>query len=175
MIIRVYYVSLHLELTTHIMETKTDTTYLANDVTPVYQVHPGTILGEELKARGISQKSFAKSVGLQATHISALIHGTRNFTAAVAEKIASGLDGISADLWVKLQERYNTDTYRKRIRTSSLVAGYNYNNLERQPAYLAESQASYGGHLQINLTIPEEDKELLETLANRFGWIYQKI
>ena len=83
--------------------------YLVNDITPAYPEHPGGILGEELKARGISQKKFAEQIGLQATHLSALIHGTRNFTPAVAAKIESGLDGISADLWMKLQEQYNKE------------------------------------------------------------------
>ena len=86
------------------METNTERMYLVNDITPAFPEHPGGILGEELKARGISQKKFAEQIGLQATHLSALIHGTRNFTPAVAAKIESGLDGISADLWMKLQE-----------------------------------------------------------------------
>ena len=144
--------------------------YLANHVTPAYPVHPGGILGEELKARGISQKKFAESVGLQATHLSALIHGTRNFTANVAEKIASGLEGITADIWMKLQERYNIDVQRKRIDTSRLVAGYSA-GYDVQPAYIAEPQVSYNGKLEVKMTIPEADMELLDTLAGRFGWV----
>ena len=98
------------------METNTERMYLVNDITPAFPEHPGGILGEELKARGISQKKFAEQIGLQATHLSALIHGTRNFTPAVAAKIESGLDGISADLWMKLQEQYpNNPLYKKRV------------------------------------------------------------
>ena len=150
------------------METNTEKKYLINGIAPAFPVHPGSILGEELKARGISQKTFAESIGLQATHLNALIHGTRNFTAAVADKIASGLEEISAEFWMKSQERYNRDKQRKTINTSRLVSGYGY---QIQPAYLNEPQAAYNGNLQVNLTIPESDKELLETLANRFGWI----
>lgn len=152
------------------METNTEGKYLANYVTPAYPVHPGGILGEELKARGISQKRFAESIGLQATHLSALIHGTRNFTAAVAEKIASGLDGITAEIWMKLQERYNIDVQRKRIGTKRIVAGYT-SGYEVQSAYLTEPPAPYNGELEVKITIPEADQELLNTLANRFGWI----
>ena len=101
------------------METNSEKKYLVNGITPVFPVHPGSILGEELKARGLSQKQFAEAVGMQATHLSALIHGTRTFTAAVAEKIASGLEGISADFWIKCQERYNIDNQRKRISTTT--------------------------------------------------------
>lgn len=153
------------------METNTENKHLANEVIPAYPVHPGSILGEELKARGISQKKFAETVGLQATHLSALIHGTRNFTAAVAAKIASGLEGIPADLWMRLQERYNVDVQRKRVNTSMLVSGYHPVTFEIQPACMSQPKASYGGTIQVNLTIPDTDKALLENLAGRLGWI----
>ena len=151
------------------METNTERMYLVNDITPAYPEHPGGILGEELKARGISQKKFAEQIGLQATHLSALIHGTRNFTPAVAAKIESGLDGISANLWMKLQEQYNKDTRRRRADTSKLVSGYNSASYEVQPA-LSEPLSSYGDSIQVILTIPESDKELLENLAERLNW-----
>lgn len=154
------------------METNADNMFLVNDMTPAFPVHPGSVLGEELKARGISQKKFAESVGLQATHLSALIHGTRSFTAAVAEKIASGLESISSEFWIKMQERYNIDIQRKKINTSRLVSGYNNpSNFQIQPAYLAEPKTPYNGKIQVNLIIPESDRELLEILANRLGWI----
>ena len=150
------------------METKNKNWYVANDVTPAIPVHPGGILGEELKARGISQKKFAEAVGMQASHLSALIHGTRNFTLAVAKKIASGLEGIPAELWMKLQEHYNADVLRKRANTSMLVAGYAAPTL--QPAYLAEPESPEDGFLQVTLSIPESDKALLESLSSRLGW-----
>lgn len=156
------------------METNTDKRYRANNATPVYPVHPGGILGEELKARGISQKKFAETIGLQATHLSALIHGTRNFTPTVAAKIESGLDGIPATLWMQLQESYNIDVQRKRVNTSRLVSGYNPAQYEIQPVCLAEPQAPYGGKMQVTLTIPVSDLELLQNLAARFGWCCQK-
>ena len=152
------------------METNTENKFLVNGITPAFPVHPGSILGEELKARGISQKAFAEMIGLQATHLSALIHGTRNFTAAVAERIASGLEGISADFWVKSQERYNIDKQRNSINAPKVVSGYNNPGYQLQPAYMAQPQSAYSGTLKVVLTIPESDKELLYSLANRFGW-----
>ena len=155
------------------METNNNKSVLVNDLLPAFPVHPGSVLGEELKARGISQKKFAESIGLQATHLSALIHGTRNFTAAVAEKIASGLEGIPAEFWIKFQERYNIQINRKRIHTSNLVSGYNpVNPTGLQPAYLAQPKTAYNGTVQAILTIPEEDTELFKTIADRFGWNY---
>ena len=150
------------------METNADKKYLANDVTPAIPVHPGGILGEELKARGISQKKFAEAVDMQASHLSALIHGTRNFTLAVATKIASGLEGIPAEVWMKLQEGYNADVLRKRANTSMLVAGYAAPTL--QPAYLAEPDSPSEDHFQVTLSIPKSDKALLDTLVTRLGW-----
>lgn len=152
------------------VERNSEKKFLVNDITPAFPVHPGSLLGEELKARGISQKQFAESVGMQTTHLSALIHGTRNFTAAVAEKVASGLEGISAEFWTKCQERYNIDIRRKRINTTKLVAGYKPASFEVQPVCLAQPQAAYNGNLQVTLIIPESDKELLEGLAGRLGW-----
>ena len=153
------------------METNDRELFLVNDVTPAVPVHPGGILGEELKARGISQKKFAEQTGLQATHLSALIHGARNFTPSVAAKIASGLEGISAGLWMRLQEQYNKDMRRRSVNTSKLVSGYTPLHYEVQPAFLAEPKTPYGGTLRVVLSIPESDKALLENLAERMGWM----
>ena len=152
------------------METKNEKRFFANDITPAFPVHPGEVLGDELKSRGISQKKFAEAVGMQATHLSALIHGVRNFTPAVAEKIASGLEGISADFWMRMQESYNIDVQRKKVRPSSLVTGYQpIAGYGVRPA-LAQPRAPYGSTIQVTLTIPESDKDLLDTLASRLGW-----
>ena len=154
------------------METKNEKLFSANDITPAYPVHPGGVLGEELKARGISQKKFAAAVGLQASHLSALIHGVRSFTPAVAEKIASGLEGISAEFWTKMQESYNIDVHRKNVGAFSAVSGYQPRiGYSVQPA-LAQPKASYGGTVRVTLTIPTSDKDFLDGLAARLGWKY---
>jgi len=119
------------------METNTDKRFRANDATPAYPVHPGGILGEELKARA---------------------------------KIESGLEGIPAALWMKLQESYNLDVQRKRINPSRLVTGYNPAQFNSQPAHLSEPQSPYGKKRQVTLTIPESDMDLLVSLATRLGW-----
>ena len=73
------------------METRHDGFVLLDENTvPALVLHPGEILREELKARGIRQKDFAAGIGMQATHLSALINGMRNITPAIAEKIAPG-------------------------------------------------------------------------------------
>ena len=141
---------------------------IINDSAPFEPVHPGSILGEELKARGISQKVFAEMIGIQATHLSALIHGTRNITPAVAAKIETGLPEIPADMWLRLQNSYNVDIQRRGVNSSLLVSGYSFRG--KPAAILADSGAVYKNLISLTLTIPKEDKELLTLLASRLGW-----
>jgi len=148
------------------METNSFT--LAENLVPAMPIHPGSTLGEELKARGIRQKVFAATIGMQATHLSALIHGVRNITADIAAKLELGLPEIPASLWLKLQEQYNLDVKRKQLGTSRLVSGYSAHNYPR-PA-LAKDLASYSGWSHLTVTLPDHDIELFSQLANRFGW-----
>lgn len=150
------------------METDNTKWYSVDDVTPAIATPPGRVLSEELKARGIRQKDFANRIGIQATHLSAIIHGTRTITPIVAEKIASGLDGLSASFWLNLQHQYNVDSARLRYRTSCLVAGYKYKSSTE--AALAEPRAAYGGKVAVKLSVPESDLSLLDVLCSRFGW-----
>ena len=150
------------------METSNTKNSPVNDIRPFMPVHPGGILKEELKARGISQKDFARRTGLQQTHLSALIHGSRNITPAVASKIETGLEGIPAEMWLRLQNSYNVDIQRKNVRTSMLVSGYSFR--EATASVLAEPEAVYGERLHVSLEIPASDRDLLSAIASRLGW-----
>jgi addiction module HigA family antidote len=150
------------------METSDEKFYPIKGHASYYAIHPGDILGEELKERGISQKSFAESIGMQPSHLNALIHGARNFTPAVAAKVATGLSGITADYWMRMQKSYHSDVRRLKVRASSLVSGYHPQDAPA-PA-LADPSAPYGGHLHLQVTIPVEDMEMLNRLAARLGW-----
>ena len=148
------------------METNNKQLYSASGLSPFEPVHPGGILAEELKARGISQKNFAQSIGIQATHLSAIIHEKRNITPAVAAKIESGLEDIPADMWIKLQHQYNVDIQRRKVNKDRLVSGYS--QLDFKPApMLAEPGEK---EMPVTIVIPKEDKSLLESLAKRMGW-----
>lgn len=92
---------------------------------PAFPVHPGSILKEELKARGIRQNVFAAAIGMQPTHLNALLQGGRNITAQLALRLETALK-IPAATWMNLQENYNLD----RIRTSELVEGYSPKDLD---------------------------------------------
>lgn len=77
-----------------------------NDFTPFEVVHAGGILKEELKARGIKQKDFAKQIGMQSTHLSSLIKGKISISEKIAHKLEEAL-GIPAIDWLNMQNNYN--------------------------------------------------------------------
>ena len=154
------------------METNDKVYTVVNDLTPAFPVHPGGILKEELEARGIKKKDFAAQIGIQATHLSAIIHGKRDITPAVAAKLERGLPGISAGLWLGLQQDYNLDVERCKHKTSLFVCGYKPKCTEPALA-LAEPKAEYTGLITVTVSIPESDRELLEMLARRLGWAIQ--
>ena len=82
-----------------------------NDIRPFKPVHPGSILREELKERGIKQKDFAQSIGMRPTHLNALLHGARRITPQLAIRLEKALD-IPAQSWMNLQDNYILDTMR---------------------------------------------------------------
>ena len=84
----------------------------ANDTVTGSPVHPGAILSDEIKARGLKQKDLAKDMGITTTMLSDLIHGRRNITADLALKLEATLD-ISAMFWMNLQSKYDLDKARK--------------------------------------------------------------
>ena len=155
---------------TPIMETSNEKLWDSRAIMSVMAIHPGEVLGEELKSRGISQKEFAQSVGMQATHLSALIHGMRNITPALAAKLETGLPGITASFWLGLQAQYNLDVSRKKLNTSSVVTGYGVHSGTNMAPALAEPGAIYGETCQITMSVPQKDMNLLKDLAQKFNW-----
>lgn len=75
---------------------------------PARAVHPGEILREELRERGIKQKDFATLIGVQPTHLNEFIHGKRNMNENFAMKLEQQL-GIPFGTWMKLHNGYIYD------------------------------------------------------------------
>lgn len=98
-----------------------------NDIRPFLPQHPGTILREELKERGIKQKVFAEMIGMRPSHLNALLHGARNISPQVATRIENALQ-IPARVWLNLQSNYDLDM----LRTADLVEVY---TPSAKPAY----------------------------------------
>lgn len=74
--------------------------------------HPGEVIKDELSARGISQKDFAKHIGVPYTMFNDILNERRPLSAATALLIESAL-GISADLLMGLQSDYTLQMARK--------------------------------------------------------------
>ena len=86
-----------------------------------YPTHPGDILKEELEARHITQRSFAKQVGMAYSVLNELLNGKRQLTPVTALMFEAAL-GVSADMLMNLQTRYNMQTARKDNKISSWLS-----------------------------------------------------
>ena len=67
---------------------------------PFMAVHPGMMIKPELEERGISQKDFAKMVGIQASHLSEVL---------LAVKIESAI-GLPAKVLLAAQTQYELES-----------------------------------------------------------------
>ena len=74
-------------------------------------IHPGEIVKEELEARGISQKHFAEVVDVSYTMFNDILNGKRPVSTDFALMIEAAI-GISAELLVNMQTRYNLQVER---------------------------------------------------------------
>lgn len=78
-------------------------------------IHPGEILNEEfLLPLNISQYRLAKSIGVDARRIHAIVHGERVITAETA-LLLSGYFGNSARFWIGLQNQYDLEVAEDRL------------------------------------------------------------
>ena len=79
---------------------------------PFIPIHPGEIIKEELEFRGISQKHFAKVVGISYTMLNDILNGKRPLSTDFALLIEAATE-ISADMLVNMQTRYNLQLARR--------------------------------------------------------------
>lgn len=77
-------------------------------ITGFRAVHPGEVLNEELKERGIKQKDFAARIGIQPSHLNELLKGKRSFSVPIAMALEKEL-GIPYDSWMRMQYGYEHD------------------------------------------------------------------
>lgn len=110
---------------------------------PVEATHPGEMIKDELKERGMTQKQLAEQTGIKASVLSETITGKRSVSLSVAVALENAL-GIPADIWMNLQTQYDLDTANiaKRDNQRETVA----------------------------VTIPVRDRNLLQELVRKFGW-----
>ena len=148
------------------MATKSEITF------PTYKpVHPGVVLREELKERGIKQKDFALAIGMRSNHVSELLGGKRSISPAVAQKIELEL-GIPAIDMLTMQQQFEYDTKVLQARSleerSANIALAEYNELfdvkillKRLNIVCASSKETLAAISQtLHLTTPAELKAL---------------
>ena len=78
-------------------------------------IHPGEVLNEEfLVPMNITQYRLAKSIGVDARRIHAIVHGERSITAETALLLARFF-GNSPAFWMGLQSQYDLEVTQDRL------------------------------------------------------------
>jgi antitoxin HigA-1 len=80
---------------------------------PIYPVHPGEILADELEELNKSAAELARELHVPANRITQLVAGKRAMTADTALRLERWL-GVSAAFWMNLQKRYELDLAREK-------------------------------------------------------------
>jgi antitoxin HigA-1 len=70
------------------------------------KTHPGEILKDELKARGLSANRLALELGVPSGRIVDILNGKRSITADTALRLARYF-GNSAQFWMNLQTQHD--------------------------------------------------------------------
>ncbi len=86
-----------------------------------YPVHPGEVIKDELEARNISQREFARQVDMSYTVLNELLNGKRPLSPMNALMFEAALD-IPADALMNIQTKYNMQTARQDRKLLSWLA-----------------------------------------------------
>lgn len=81
---------------------------------PRTPIHPGEILGDELKEIGISAAELARTLEVTANRISQIVAAKRAISADTALRL-SRYFGTTPDFWMNLQKTYDLDVARQQI------------------------------------------------------------
>ena len=112
-------------------------------MTPIVATHPGEMIKDELKERGITQKQLAKETGIKPSVLSETVNGKRSVSLNMAVALEKVLD-IPAEIWMNLQTQYDLD-----------MANIAERDNQRET---------------VSVTIPVRDRNLLQELVRKFGW-----
>ena len=114
---------------------------LPKDVVKRYMAtHPGELVRDEMRERGLTQRQLAAMAGLNPSIVSEVVRGKRSVTEEIATSLEKAL-GIPMVMWMNLQSQYDHDTATIEAKQERVV-----------------------------LTIPTSDRNLLRDLSRRFGW-----
>ena len=81
---------------------------------PVYPIHPGTILADELAELQMSPAQLARELRVPSNRLYQLIAGKRSMTADTALRLEQWL-GVEAAFWMNLQKSYELDIAAEQI------------------------------------------------------------
>lgn len=79
---------------------------------PFFPIHPGEILKDEIEYRGISQRKFAKQLGISHTMLNEILNTKRPVNTEFALLIEAALD-LDPEMLVNMQTRYNIQIARQ--------------------------------------------------------------
>ena len=85
---------------------------------PDYASHPGSLLAEELEARGLSQRELARRLGRPFQVVNEIARGRKAITAETALQLEAEL-GIRAYLWLALQAKHDLVRARRKLAVAS--------------------------------------------------------
>jgi addiction module HigA family antidote len=75
---------------------------------PRTPIHPGEILADELKYRGLNTTELANATQIQSDHLVQILSGNRDITTDTAQRL-SHYFGTSPNLWTNLQATHDQD------------------------------------------------------------------
>ncbi|MGI8404309.1 MAG: HigA family addiction module antitoxin [Thermomicrobiales bacterium] len=79
-----------------------------NERRPIYPIHPGEVLADELAELDLSAAQLAREIHVPANRIYQIIAGKRAMTADTALRLQQWL-GVEAGFWLNLQKSYELD------------------------------------------------------------------
>ena len=111
-----------------------------NNKPPFIATHPGELVRDEMRERGLTQKKLASLTGLSSAIISEVVRARRSVTEEIATSLEKAL-GIPVVMWMNLQSQYDHDIAIQNAQCEDVI-----------------------------VTIPISDRNLLQDLSQKFGW-----
>lgn len=87
---------------------------IANNLKPFLPTHPGEVLKDELEFRGISQRGFAKEIGVSYSVLNEVLNGKRALNTELAMMVAVALDVDAAPL-LAMQNEYDMQMAERNV------------------------------------------------------------
>lgn len=79
---------------------------IANNLKPFQPTHPGEVLKDELKYRGISQRGLAQEIGISYSAFNEVLNGKRSLRPELAMMMEAAL-GVDAAPLLAMQNEYD--------------------------------------------------------------------